>query len=776
MEGKKRDGRLLPSKWARVFMRAILSKGSPFSVRDLEKEALKLLGPDFDRSELNSIIRRLVDRGILKFWPSEGENLLLLVGEEFLKQLQKEARQALLDEFFKKSITEGVTAETLDEVQLRLEKTEEYTIPQFYDFLIRFGIDASKVIRSVALETDFFRRNPRELLEEMLHDCVELHNKFYRLYLNETSARKKREYEKAMKRIRAIVRSVFGRYLQIPCGPQNTLKGAIIVIPDEESGKIEVRDWNAVKKLIEKRVLDDRVLVEYVPNKGSIFDGVDSSAVTIRPPIGRSIPSFKIFTQVTVTITSGEEKPHVTIKPKPEEVALSKLETLEKQGYAIPGHALLAFSDYYIDRIQEAIMQKQQYRAARSSITGEDGSEGESISEAVYLDGRIWPTEHKFSDFFAEHKDYVKAMLREFVRLTTDFGEDGPKVLGVVKRGHLGFLWYLIFWYAYKNGKVGLEAFVLEPRLYESLENRDGAVAFWLLILHHKQTGRYGRLFAVRRKLYAADLEILRVFLKVARVRGKNIWDAEEDFGFWKTVVEEAVISRKYGDTIEELERALEGRVPVEDLDLTPDLKEAIRSAIERVDESSLETLLHDLRSCKLNSEKYQLLKTFLQKDLLKKEDKELINILTRVYAFSDVASFYFLPPLQYKRDFIELFASDARFEPGEMPLVSLPRIDLLLPVHSWRLLGDIDPERLREYINSSIFESDKEMKLYVWYDTREGVSWNLLVPSPVKLAHIYSKQLNRREVAPMYAAIIVAYISKLRALAREKNGSKNAE
>jgi len=747
-----KDGR-----WAQVFWR-VISGGAAFSRSDVERVARGVFGKDYDPKEIRRVIGELVKNGVLRIYPSGKGETRYFITEDLMEAILDAIGQTTLDNFPASTYTES-----LDDVQRELERVDELTLPQFYRLLEEMGIDTAKILREVLAVHEFAEQNPKELLMEMLEDCIEKHNEAYKRYLNETSEKGRRALMTIMNRLRAIIRSVYERYLQIPIGTPRESGRYPIRMPDEgEIGEIVLEDAGVVGELLEKRITDDKMIVDYEPIGGDYFDGVDSSVHEVRPRIGRYVPGFSVFTVVSVTLgCDAEENRPPYVKPRPEEVATERLSDLERKGYVTRGSELLRFSDYYIDRIKEANMQRIQYGFINETLRGvrQDGLPQPQI---VYLDGRVWPTEHKLSDFFAEHRNYVLQALSEFVEIVKWMRGDGPKVVGVVKRGHLGFLWYLVFWYAYRKGVVSFEKFVLEPNMYESLENKDGAVALWLLMTYYGLTGKYGRLFAVRRKLYAADPEITKIFMRVhsERDRGLSIAEIEDDPAFWKEVVEEAIVRRKYGDLMRTIERLLEGDISWDNLHI--DLRRNLKPKLEVLDDESRRKLMRNLRRCALEKEKCEILKREIGFDVLNRQDGQLMHDLSTAYAFGDVVSLYFLPPESYHEAFVEMFTSeDSGFQPGSSPYFALPRIDVLLPVLSWRIFGDVERSVITKYIDEILVRPGE--KFYVQYGTSEGVVWNLIVPSPVKLAHIYSKDIVRKEVAPKYAAILTMFISKLR-------------
>jgi len=730
--------------YAEITFRTINRVGMEFKFNDLRREALRILGGDFDTGDLRKYVKGLVRDGLLH----EGDKKdSYLASHKLIEELLKTLGQSSLDEFIQTTL--GVEVETIDEILEKYERFYDISLPQFYALMENFGVDVARLIRDVALNTDFFERNPVDLLMEFLLDCVDLHNDLLSRFSSETASKRKDALANAMHRFRNIIRAVFDRYLQIPVG---NYRSAVIYIPDDNTYRaIEITDREVLEKYLRKRVVDDRVIKEFDPNRGQIFFGIDSSSLEIKPKIRRKVPGFRVFTTVSVSLPDsdgGNGAP--TIRPTPDEIAYDNLSLLERKGYVIKGSDLLHFDEYYIDRIAETQMQRLMYGASLDILNNLN-----ETSDAVYLDGRVWPTEHKLSDLFAIHGKYVKQTILEFSNLVKAYNPDLPPVIGVVKRGHLGFLWYLVFWYAYRSRLVESSVFILEPDLYESLENKDGAIAWWLLVLYYLSTGKYGRLFAVRRKLYASDSETMRIAAVVAKYMGKNLIEVEEDFQFWNKTSREMVVRKTLRTKIDELTRYLEGYQ-----DAGIELPKEWLESLGNTTSSVRKKLLDELKKTGLYSSKCEVIKKHLGFDPVGKEEKSLFVPLSNVYAFSDVVSFYYMPPRNFNREWLELFASDgARFEPGEMPMISLPRMDLLLPVQYWTLLEmEVDSKELSEYIDASLFSSEK-VELYTWYDSSEGIRWNLIVPSPVKLAHIYSKSLNKKEVAPMYAAIVSALI-----------------
>ncbi|MEM2169958.1 MAG: hypothetical protein QXO15_08620 [Nitrososphaerota archaeon] len=728
--------------------RILKKKGPRFTRRDLKMAALEVLGPAYSNDVLDSWKKTLIKMNLVKLLPDGS----FMATEKAWEEIARVLGRRTLDEFLKQIGRRT----TLDEVQAALEHLEEITIPRFYDILERYGVRVSEIIRGVA-ERGFFDENPRNLLRQMLEDCVRLHNEYCNRYRHTTSETEKRKFLDAMERLRKIVESVFIRYLQLPRGREPP---AVLDVPREgEVREMKILNNESLELLLRKRVIDERVIVDYQPLVGNAFTGIDSSITEVRPLFEPPLPPFNLIVSITIDMSSSGGEPEIIVKPSPDEVAMERIGNLEKEGYVVPGSELLYFDDYYIKRIEEALMQRLQYRAALDSL--KQCNPNKPSPNVSFMDGRIWPTEHKVADIFAPHRKYVISALSDFHNLVRYLDDTNTSVVGVVKRGHLGFLWYLVFWYAYKIKIIDERIFVMEPRLYESLENKDGTIALWLLMLYYARTHRFARLFAVRRKFYAMDDEVVRLFLNVALKRGGSIVDLEEEPAFWTDVVQEMLLRKELEerDDVKRIEAALQGK------QFMGDLPEDFKTIIERLNQEEKKRLAEELEREELLHRKYALLKERLglpspieQSQLL----RWLLSCLSDLYAFGDIASFYFLPPIEYKDEFVKLYSSgSARIEPGKVPSFSLPRIDVLLPVIKWRLLRKNEREEARKVIERVLYRA-RDFELFVWYSPEEGVLWNLILPAPIMLAHTYAKGL-REDLGPKYAAIITAAIAAYR-------------
>ena len=727
-----------------------------------------------NEKELRKDLQKLVRLKLLRPLYTGDE---FIISEKLISELTKKKR-ITLDRWLKRTV---VSTKTLDEIQAELERLEELTYPELIADLLSYDIDINSILEKII--DDLAKEDPHELLKSMLKELVDWHNMLVQRLRKESAFKKRERLKDLIDRIRDIIKMVYGRYLHIPLGP---LEHHVIRVPISEEGMINF-DEKRVDRYLEKRILDRGFIVETAPNtEADHFTGIDSSVHEIRPliakpPYKKSLPATLIFTVVSVNMAprreGADEGPEFILRPEPHELASYKIRELEERGYVLRGSEIFKFlgdDEYYIKRVKEANMQKLQYHQVKEW-------NGEFIPDAIFIDGRIWPSEHKIDDFFAIHKRYVIETLRSYADVVRSLDPDSLVIIGTVKRGHLGFLWYVVHWYAVKKGYIEPEKFLIHLRFYESIESHDGILALKILLHYYRRKKRYGRLFAVRRKFYAIDEKVTNEALKAASKEGRDLIDREDETAFWKPIVKQIIVSKllrenllkKLGDAIE---LALIDRSVTKEglLNVFPDeLRPYVEGFVEKIvnlKEDELRALrerFNVLLSREEYLEAYELYRKLGGTDVLLKIDRytrALMSDLPLVYALGDVVVTYILPPIEYDEKQIETL-----IKPPPNIGFALPRIELALPLQYWiPLIGLNNKDELRKRILNLVNHiaynpttwKRSEMNFYILY--KEGTAWNLIVPAVVSTAHHYAKNIAKEELAPKYAALISTIISRL--------------
>jgi hypothetical protein len=614
---------------------------------------------------------------------------------------------------------------SFSEVQSEIIGEEEgkLSLPAFMGELIKLDQKTHEII-NVAID-DIIQNNfdPKKLFMEMLDDYVELYKELVEKISSSTAGKERERLINQAKNLIEILNHIFGRVLSIPISHDTTCSVCPIILP-KDPGRGEIRvNRDILEELLKDRIVDDRFFIEEEVRKPvAAFAGVDTSVAEIDLRYGpfahiRHLPPIDIFTAV-VSIREGRNgDSKVEIYPKPEKITNEDLNKLEADRDILPADVIYRFEEYYIRRIKEAIMHaKECYQII--SLPDRKPS-----LEIIYKDGAIWPAERKFDDFLYDHKEFVIDNLTAYYKMVKDASES-LLIVGVVKRGLLGFLWYLLNWYINrKMNKIDVKDLSRFVSFLERRPESDGYLALIMLSRYaetKKLAGKGVRLFAIKRKFYATDAVLVDALLEYAEREKRKIVDLEKDEKVWQEIVWSLLIDRDRVSKGSELKRFLEGDTDaLKTEEYWQDLEDLLKS--KRMYNVNITTPLDYINI-------YRVLiregREDIAKNLLSTESQKVYDKLPYILSHADIVFLYYLPP--YERVIKFVLNNSAGNE------LSLPRFEIQLNGK------EITREEIRRMISRLSVMPFPDF--YVYYGPEENVDRALIIPVPVKDAHLYAK------------------------------------
>lgn len=523
-------------------------KREPITVSDVHSYITNKLGITSSKKWIRLILDMLVAEGKVRkissgrfvyYIPIDERQTTLL---NYLQPSKSETREEIgakitqeetLIDFVRKYPTRSVSEEVGKQIEL------SKLFPSRIESLIR------KIADEIAHE------NPRNLLKEMFEDLLRMFKNYAERYKSTKNKTEEDEIYKKLERILHIIKVVYGYVLGIPIStsrlrPRAPMEAARICLPDRKTKEYKLEyDPNVLEIFLNRRIPDETFIVLETPDieQSDFIMGVDSSTTKVKitiPNITRRPILLVVNTVVGVTEING--KP--LLFPRPETIEKLDSYSAEEEGFLIRPHTLSSFPDYYRDRIREAQMNYLEYRFIDKALSPEP-SDSDLYSKLkrpptiVFLDGRIFPYEHKLSDYIALHGKYVRKSIYAHVKLVraADALRDIVTITGVVKRGHLAYLWSIISWYMFrKKGLISEDEF-LDPGslITEDDEMRDEYIALLLLKKFYNPNRReVPRTFILIRRFYAMDPVLRRAIGLIDNISKEN------DVMFW---FKEAVVS-----------------------------------------------------------------------------------------------------------------------------------------------------------------------------------------------------------------------------------------
>jgi len=619
-----------------------------------------------------------------------------------------------------------IKIKSFSEVQSEIIGEEEgkLSLPEFYGEFIKLYREKREIINAAI--DDIIQNNfdPKKLFMEMLYDYVELYKELAEKISSSTAGKEREVLINQAKNLIEIVNHIFGRVLSIPISPDTACSVCPIVLP-KDPGRGEIRvNRDVLEELLKDRIVDDRFFIEEEVRKPiAAFAGVDTSETEIDLRKAkefadiRYLPPTVVFTTV-VSIREGRNgNGKFDIYPKPEKITNEDLNKLEADRDILPADVIYRFGEYYISRIKEAIMHAKECYQITSL------PDSKPSLEIVYKDGAIWPAERKFDDFLYDHKEFVIDNLTAYYKMVKDASES-PLIVGVVKRGHLGFLWYLLNWYINrKMNKIDVKDLSRFVSFLERQPESDGYLALIMLSRYaetKKLAGKGVRLFAIKRKFYATDALLVDALLEYAEREKRKIVDLEKDEKVWQEIVWSLLIDKDRVSKGSELKRFLKGDTDaLKTEEYWQDLEDLLKS--RRIYNADIGTPLDYIYI-------YRVLiregREDIAKNLLSTESQKVYDKLPYILSHADIVFLYYLPP--YERVIKFVLNNSAGNE------LSLPRFEIQLNSK------EITREEIRKIISRLSVMPFPDF--YVYYGREENVDPALIIPVPVKDAHLYAK------------------------------------
>lgn len=625
----------------------------------------------------------------------------------------------------------NIKVETLSDIQDKIIGLEEgkLTLPEFLADLITLDRETRGIIYQAVDELIAENPDPKKIFIDMLKDYVQVYDRLIEK-ISKTSAGKEREEMKIFaKKLLDIIENIYGRVLSLPISYTKNCTVCPIVLPkDPGKGKIEIRE-DILEGLLKERIVDDTFFVEEpVSAPVAAFAGVDTSVVEIDLKKGpfehmRHLPDIDVFTMVVSVREGRTGNNKVELYPRPEEITTKTLKELEKERDILPADVIYKFEDYYILRIKESIMQSKEYQAMYSL------PDRKPSLLIIYKDGALWPSERKFGDFLYDHKEFVIDNLIEYSKMVKNLSET-PVVVGVVKRGHLGFLWFLLNWYVIRKMiRTDVRELSKFVAFLERQSSSDGSLALLMLLRYAEKRGldnKGVRTFAVRRKFYATESQLIDTLLEYAERKGKSVAELERDENTWKEIVWCLLM---YLDRISkgnELKRFLKGETDaLESEEYAHDLKEILeKHGLNDISISS------PLDYCRIHESLIEEGREDILLGLLSEYSKKVYRELPFVISYADTVFFYYLPPYKVVnklKTLIEKISSS----------FSLPRFEIQINGSNIHSASNAGIKRTISRLSVLPFED-----FYVYYGPEEYVNRAMVLPVPVKDAHHYAKSM----------------------------------
>ena len=669
----------------------------------------------------------------------------------------KDGRYFVTPKFFSKDVLSGAgsilyyynpAVRTEDEVLAEiLREDENLTLPQAIAHLIKLRdiINVDKVIEEIIEENP----NPKSLLIDMLRFFVNLIDSLREIYLRESALETKNRIKNGIEKIiNNIIIQVYGRVFGIPIRDRASYPAAPILI-DYRDLRVIV-DYDLLDRFLNRRILDDKFFVEEeFRDSAGKFVGIDSSVIELdirKGPLSkyRQIPKLRIFTTVVASRGKAGEEIDQEFKPSPSEVAKSNMKRLEEERIVIPPSALLDFEPYYIPRIEEAVMQFREYTEIIDFLQRSSGV------YIIYKDGALWPFERRLDDFIAVHRDYTIATLKKFYSVLTYISLEPPYIVGIVKRGHLGFLWYVVLYYILRDlqrrfgYKLTSENVLRLVSYIQQQESADGYLAY-VMLLKYKLRKLGGadnltvRTFAFVRKFYTTDDTLMKGLMNYCNLKNRPLLETENDIDAWKRIIWAILMQRdhrSYGSSFIEY------------------LKTKDRNVLPEVEKNKIINILNGLGASHRASD-FDLFVELYEKmvengiepsEYLSQSSQDVYHVLPLVASAGDTVIFYYLPPAYVEPQNLEDAINNGI-------QISLPRVEILLNAERAARAG---VSRVLSVISAVIL--NPFVHYYVLYE--ENVERYLIVPVPVKDAHYAAKELLYKKVYPDYENTLLELLS----------------
>jgi hypothetical protein len=266
-----------------------------------------------------------------------------------------------------------------------------------------------------------------------------------------------------------------------------------------------------------------------------VAHGIDSARGQIIYPYSGSYEEAYVLFTVGVEWREDAE-PNLVVFPNPE----SDDVYLRPRGDTFPfliSTFDVAKTEYAEKRLLEAAMNALEYKSIIAT------ADRISYVEPLYLDGRLFPYEHRLDDLFYYHGRYVYRALKEYRNITVRASQ--RPIIGIVKRPGISILWHFARYVILSNlsNELGIDETALLLTELKSPYIHDGILALRMLMSAKGKCKSQGLVttFAVIRPYWVLEPKFLRFadeYLKTEE--GHERWHAflerENKPDFWRAV------------------------------------------------------------------------------------------------------------------------------------------------------------------------------------------------------------------------------------------------
>ena len=240
----------------------------------------------------------------------------------------------------------------------------------------------------------------------------------------------------------------------------------------------------------------------------------------------------------TVRIEWREKKePKLIVFPEPDSIDTYLRPRDDAFPFLVTTSDVAKTTEYAEKRLLEAAMNALEYKSIIAT------ADSISSAEPLYLDGRLFPYEHRLDDLFYYHGRYVYRALKEYRNVVERASR--RTIIGIVKRPGISILWHFARYVVLSNlsNKLGIDETALLLTELRSPYIHDGVLALRMLMSAKGKCRGQGLVttFAVIRPYWVLEPKFLRFadeYLKTEE--GRERWYAflerEHDPDFWRAV------------------------------------------------------------------------------------------------------------------------------------------------------------------------------------------------------------------------------------------------
>ncbi|MCD6514765.1 MAG: hypothetical protein J7L07_07555, partial [Candidatus Odinarchaeota archaeon] len=317
----------------------------------------------------------------------------------------------------------------------------------------------------------FASLDPREISLELFNFLERYTNELNEDFIKCSDPKERAKIRQKIEYLENKVLPKFASYLGIPYAPRHIIFDIKKEKP-EGVPVIKISNEELLKALIYENVLGGQIIERIIPEKPKrdiiISVGVDGTRFEIHADyilnkvirysylIG-AVPPIYINAAVSSWLEVDEEEKPIVCDPRPlpEDWAEYERTRAVREGLILTPAELSEYSEHIWKRAAEAAMNAVEYRKLKEVFAPPEDilGRGTRFPCFAFLDGRIYPYEHKFDDYIHYHHEQVALAfekLNELIALNNTYNPpEDPKILlcGLVKRSELNiFRILLAFW------------------------------------------------------------------------------------------------------------------------------------------------------------------------------------------------------------------------------------------------------------------------------------------------------------------------------------------